>query len=108
MGKIRRIQQWDVFVATAPSICSKCKELPNAFRRILKIETIKSYRRPNSDSNLGELIHLPAPLQAAIEDMVTERLDLGEEVSMTYVRNVLEQGMTVWNEVVTLLHLQYL
>ena len=107
-GKVRKIQKWDVFVATAPSICSKCKELPNAFRRILKLGKLKSFPSTTSVSDSAEQVHLPVPLQAAVEDLVTERLDLGEEVSMSYVKNVLDQGIAVWNQVVALLCFQYL
>lgn len=99
-GKVRRDQKWDVFVATAPHICAQYKELPNCLRRILKMQKLKNSFWGDNPKIDGEHIHLPPPLQAAVEDMVVERLDLGEEVTMSYVKRVLDQGVTMWNRVV--------
>lgn len=103
-GKVRREQRWDVFVATAPQLCGKFKELPNSLRRILKISTMKASPNPKANNNGIEQVHLPLPLQTAVDDMISERLELGEEVTMSYCKRVLEQGVTLWNQVVTLLN----
>ena len=47
-----------------------------------------------------EQIHLPLPLQMVVEDMVMERIGLGEEVTVQYVKSTLVMCCEMWNTVV--------
>ena len=96
-GKARKEQNWSVFVAAAPHVCEKRHELPDAFRHILKMGSRKD--RSGTESNKPEFFHLPTPLQTAIEDALCERLDLGEEVQMPFVKNLPQSMVEVWNSV---------
>ena len=101
-GKQRRQQNWTVLVQTAPKICAKFKELPNSLRKILQLprKKIGGVARIN-DNGDAEFIHLPVPLQSAVEDLVVQRLELGEEVTVGYVKKVLLSSMSMWNDMVS-------
>ena len=101
-GKQRRQQKWPVLVQTAPRICGACKELPNSLRRILQLPQKKHGNVASiNDNGAAEFIHLPFPLQSAVEDLVVQRLELGEEVTMGYVKRILLSSMCMWNEMVS-------
>eukprot|EP00435_Cladocopium_sp_Y103_P048767 s531_g14.t1 len=85
-GDARKKQKWHIFTAAAPQICQKCKELPDSFRRILTWRTRHSSRSVKNSADPDRL-HLPQPLQCVIDEMVCERLDLGEEVQIPYVKS---------------------
>lgn len=96
-GKARKQQQWSVFVAAAPRLCAQRRELPDVFRNILKL---KKRREFACNREKTELFHLPAPLQAVIDDTVSERILMGEEVQMIFVKNVMQVAISLWNEIV--------
>ena len=99
-GNARKKQKWDIFTAAAPQICQTCKELPDSFRRILKWKARQS-NRTSRTTPFAQRLHLPAPLQAVIDEMVVERLDLGEEVQIPFVKSCMLLAMETWNTVVS-------
>ena len=52
-----------------------------------------------------EQIHLRLPLQMVVEDMVMERIGLGEEVTVQYVKSTLVMCCEMWNTVVDFMKL---
>jgi len=96
-GHVYRSQRWDVFVHTAPQLCGKFKELPNALRRILKIKVMK-HGQPGDLCDNTSYTTLPGPLTSAIETMLLARIDAGENISMMYVQNLLQMSVELWNQ----------
>ena len=102
-GGIRRSQQWSVFVKSAPKLMKRFKELPNVFRSIISFPTMKnSSRGKEYETGSGGYVNffLPTVLQTMVEDQIVERIDLGEQVTVTYAKNVLLNAATLWNKVV--------
>ena len=101
-GKIRDAQSWNVFLAAAPQLCNKVHEFPQPFRQILKMKNRRqSQRRPTDQA----MFHLPVPFQEVVEEHILERIGLGEEVQLPYVRNVLRMLVDTWNTSVLWLRL---
>eukprot|EP00435_Cladocopium_sp_Y103_P047554 s787_g14.t1 len=85
-GKIRRRQCWSVLVHTAPRVCDKFKELPNSMRKIL---LMKQFKGPgNRCEENPEMVSLPPALTDVISETINERIDLGEEVTISFVKKV--------------------
>lgn len=100
-GSVRQHQQWAVLVQTAPKICKKFKELPNSLRMILRLD-LKKGGFANQELWMTKATKtIPPALETAFESLVVERIDLGEEVSITYIKNMLLEGCRVWNRVVS-------
>ena len=53
----------------------------------------QSQRRPTDQA----MFHLPVPFQEVVEEHILERIGLGEEVQLPYVRNVLRMLVDTWN-----------
>ena len=96
-GDARVKNHWELLCSTAPKLMKRHKDLPNSVRRMLNMDTMKhSVHKPSETSQL----HLPLPLQTVIEDMIMERICIGEEVSMHYAKDALAFGCEIWNQVV--------
>ena len=76
-GVARREQTWELLCATAPAMCKKHKELPNSLRRILGFE--KQKHGHGTSSKETERCYIPFALEQAIEEMIMDRIMLGEE-----------------------------
>lgn len=98
-GKIRREQKWSIFVHTAPKLCEKFKELPNCLRRVINIKN-KGASRELPCKRGGKNASLPEPLQEFVEQTILERLELGEEMGIHFVKQTILLGVELWNEVV--------
>ncbi|CAK9031803.1 Malate dehydrogenase 2 [Durusdinium trenchii] len=96
-GAVRRQQQWNLLVKTCPLLCKKAKELPNSLRRLLHLKLKVSIPHQLSSSKYQ---HVPFPLQQAIEEMIMDRLVLGEEVTLTLIKNTMSFAIGIFNEVV--------
>ena len=94
-GKARKEQNWTLLCKTAPAICKRFKELPNSVRRILNMSHLKNEW---GYTQKADSVHIPYPLQVCIEDMVMERIVLGEEVTMQFVANTMSFAIDLWNE----------
>ena len=53
-----------------------------------------------SSLNAIDQIHMPVPLQTVVEDMLMDRILLGEEINMQYAKHVLIFCTELWNSVV--------
>ena len=93
-GKVRHDQHWPLLVKTAPQLCKRRKELPNSLRSILQINELKY----GSGTSAEKRSHLPPPLEEAIESMLVERIGLGEEVTMHFVKSTILFATSIWNE----------
>lgn len=99
-GESRVQQKWTLLVSTAPALMKKHCEVPNCLRRILHIKTLKhSVNKSTPTDQTLEQIHLPAPLQMIVEDMVMERILQGEEVNMQCVKSILVFATELWNTI---------
>ena len=99
-GKVRHDQHWPLLVKTAPQLCKRHKELPNSLRSILQINKLKY----GSNTSTEKRSHLPPPLEEAIESMLVERIGLGEEVTMHFVKNTILFAISIWNECIGEVH----
>ncbi|CAK9013918.1 Malate dehydrogenase 2, partial [Durusdinium trenchii] len=97
-GRVRREQQWELLVQTAPKLCQKHKELPNSLRRILNFSTMKHGEPATAASQKN---HLPLVLQDVIENVLMDRIDLGEELGIPFVKNTILWCVELWNECLT-------
>eukprot|EP00438_Fugacium_kawagutii_P016372 Skav203833 [mRNA] locus=scaffold4932:4041:17810:+ [translate_table: standard] len=95
--KARKEQQWTLLVEAAPQLTKRYREVPNSLRRILNF---KKFKHSIAAPQKIEQIHMPMPLQTVVEDMVMEKITVGEEVTMQYVKSVLIYCCQMWNEVV--------
>lgn len=95
-GTVRESQNWSLLCKTAPALCKKHKELPNSLRRIMMIEAVKHGNSTGTEART----HLPMPLQEVVDELVLQRIELGEEVNMAYVKNTIHFAVEIWNEVV--------
>ena len=93
-GKQRREQQWSLICSTAPVLASKHKELPNSLRKMMNFAALKGGR----DVMTEKRTMLPVELQEVVEGMVLSRVELGEEVSMTYIKNTIVFCCEIWND----------
>jgi hypothetical protein len=96
-ARSRKAQQWTLVCSTAPALMKKYKEIPNSLRSFMRIPKLKY--QPKMTTAV-EQIHLPLPLQMVVEDMVMERIGLGEEVTVQYVKSTLVMCCEMWNTVV--------
>ena len=99
-GTVRHDQHWPLLVKTAPQLCKRHKELPNSLRSILQINKLKY----GSNTSTEKRSHLPPPLEEAIESMLVERIGLGEEVTMHFVKNTILFAISIWNECIGEVH----
>ena len=102
-GGQRDLQQWSLLVRCCPKLCHKHKELPNALRKMLDMQSMKRSMQTTSCSK-SETVHIPWPLQVCIEDLIMDRIQLGEEVTMTFAKNTLVFAVELWNESLTSMH----
>lgn len=94
-GEARIAQKWDLLTMTAPALCAKHKELPNSLRLMLNMKALKWA----PDGFKGkQRAFLPQVFQQVVESMTMERIELGEEVSMVYVKNLILYLADVWND----------
>lgn len=94
-GKIRQEQRWDLLMETAPHICKKFRELPNSIRRIMHM---KKFKHGDGTSTTKQKSCLPHALKEVIEGLIMDRIDLGEEVSMPFVKSTILFCCNLWNE----------
>ena len=99
----REAQQWPLLVRCCPKLIQKHKELPNSLRRMLQMQTMKRSMQATSCSK-AETVHIPWPLQMCIEDLIMERILLGEEVTMSFAKSTLVFAVELWNESLTAVH----
>lgn len=97
-GTVRRAQHWNLLVTTCPALTKKAKELPNSIRRILNIETLKNSLHLDTENSKRQFI--PFCLEQTIENMVMDRICLGEEVTLQFVENTIKFAVDLWNEIV--------
>ena len=98
-AKLRGPQQWTLLVQTAPELMKKHHEIPNSLRRVIGLSTMK-HNIHSCDPSSVQQIHMPLPLQTVVEDLVMDRIVLGEEVTIQYVKSVIIFATELWNEVV--------
>lgn len=94
-GALRVSQRWTLLCSTAPKIMSKCRELPNSLRKMINYSKLK-YGEVQTDKRCA----LPVVLSQVVEKIVMDRVLLGEEVSMVYVKHAILHCCDVWNECV--------
>lgn len=97
-GSIRVAQSWTLLCKTAPALCKRHKELPNALRKILQLGSLK---HNHVASGNGEQVHLPPPLEICIEDMLMDRIVRGEEMTMTFASQTICFAVELWNECIS-------
>lgn len=94
-GHVRETQRWDLLVQTAPQVCSKFKELPNSIRRIMQFDKMK-HGESNCPSQKNSC--LPFALKEVIEGLIMDRVDMGEEVTIQFVKSTILFSASLWNE----------
>lgn len=93
-GRVREEQQWPLLCESAPALCSKHRELPNSLRGILQL-TMKHATHHRASTGAQSM---PWVLKEVVESMLMERLDCGEELGITYVKNTIIFAAGIWNE----------
>ena len=88
------MDRWDLFVEIAPKQAKGMSEIPNRLRNLLGVPL----KHHNGKFKVSEGTHtIPQPLALAIEELLLERIQLGEEVSFDYAWEVVQQAVTEWN-----------
>lgn len=95
-GKKRRLEKWDLFCEVAPKLAKRCYELPNRVKTMLNIDC--KLKHSNSRFKQGENHSIPTPLTMALEDILIERMQFGEEVTFDFAQDVLKKLLDLWNE----------
>ena len=94
--KKREEQQWDLLIRVAPELCKKHAEVPNHLRSALGISVRK---HEGSKFSREDGIHgVPDALAIAVEGLVLEMLSTGQEVTLSCVKKVLLDMISLWNE----------
>lgn len=93
-GKQRREQQWSLVCNTAPALASKHKELPNSLRKMMSFSALKG----GKDVMTAKRTMLPLELQQVVEEMVLSRVELGEEITMSFIKNSILFCCEIWND----------
>ena len=96
-GKARQEQKWGLLCMTAPALCKAKKELPNSLRLVINFPTLK-HGTHHEQSEKRTM--LPDVLKGAVEELVMERIDQGEEVGVAFVKNTILFLVSVWNDCV--------
>eukprot|EP00435_Cladocopium_sp_Y103_P020693 s954_g5.t1 len=96
-GKSRQEQKWGLLCTTAPNLCKAKKELPNSLRLVINFPTLK--HGANHEVSESRTM-LPVILKRLVEETVMERVDLGEEVGMAFVKNTILFLVGIWNDCV--------
>lgn len=96
-GKIREKFQWTAICSNAPRIAKKMKEVPNTLRQVLGLSAVKG---PHIRIATKMLVSIPPELESVVEEMVVERINLGEEVQMVFVKNAILLCTDLWNKAV--------
>lgn len=96
-GKQRRLQQWSLLCVTAPKLARKFKEPPNSLRQILGLKSKHSHWHNRTTLALKSI---PQALQQVIDEIICERIELGEEVQMPFCKGAVEFAISLWNEAV--------
>lgn len=94
-GLIREEQKWPVLVKSAPQICKRFKELPNSIRRVLSFTKLK---HGDAHTKSDKQRCLPFELKEVIEGLVMDRIEVGEEVTLQYVKGTILFCIDLWNE----------
>ena len=94
-GALRKAQKWSLLCSTAPKLMSKFRELPNFLRKMINYSKLK-YGEVQTDKRCS----LPVVLSQVVEKIVMDRVLLGEEISMVYVKHAILHCCDVWNECV--------
>lgn len=100
-GGKRKSQQWDLFAKIAPKQAKICAELPNRIRKLVGVDTLK---HANSKFKACESHSLPQALISAIESLLVDRIQLGEEVTHAFAQKLVQSVVAVWNDKVQELH----
>lgn len=96
-GRVRVQQQWTLVCAAAPQLCKRHKELPNSLRVIMKLPE----KHTVSDTDdLASQASMPFPLKCVVESIIMEKIQHGQEVTMTFVKNTIVFCCDLWNECV--------
>ena len=98
----RTDQKWDLLVQHAPKIARERAEVPNNLRNVLGIQTTKWTGSHHKSSDGLHVV--PDVLARALDCLVLERLDAGEEVTIKLVENILVILIGVWNEHISEIH----
>ena len=99
-GRAREEQHWTLLCNTAPSLCSRHRELPNSLRRVLNL-TLKHQTHEVASS--GEQ-SMPWLLKQIVEELVMERMECGEELGIQFVKNTITFCCGIWNECIDSMH----
>ena len=91
----RKAQHWDDMVLHAPRIAKKMREVPNVLREVMGIKTMKHSR--SKFPRVGARHSLPMPLMLAVEDLLIQRMELGEHVDNNYVSGIVDLLSDTWN-----------
>lgn len=95
-GHKRVAHKWDLFCRVAPKQAKHFSELPNHVRSLLGISEKK---HSNSKFKVSEgSRQVPEPLVEALENILMERIHMGEEVDSDFCTQVLLQLVQVWND----------
>eukprot|EP00438_Fugacium_kawagutii_P014416 Skav236071 [mRNA] locus=scaffold2211:153024:160283:+ [translate_table: standard] len=95
-GGQRQKQRWDLLMQHAPKIAKTHSEVPNYLRGILNIDKMKWNGSKFSEK---EGLHtVPPPLATALEHLVMDRLEIGEEITYDFVEQTLRLLVKLWNE----------
>ena len=93
-GKKRKLHKWDMFVEIAPKQAKVLTEIPNRLRSLLGVPL----KHSNSKFKCAEGSHqIPDPLALAVEGLLVERMQLGEELTFDFALEVLLQAVSEWN-----------
>lgn len=95
-SKQRKIQQWDKFAELCPEESKTHAEVTNAFRQALQMNVSKW---TGSRFGMNDGLHrVPDPLMIAIDHVIMDVLATGQEVTLTYVQNVMNDMVDLWND----------
>ena len=92
----RKAQNWDAMVLYAPKMAKKMREVPNVLREVLGMDK-KKYSR-SKFPQASKLRNLPTALMLAAEDLLIQRMELGEVVNYQYLSGIVDLLSETWNQ----------
>lgn len=94
-GGSRKRHCWDAVCEHAPKVAKRVREVPNVLRDALGIATLKHSR--SRFPAYGKLHTIPTPLMLAVEDLLLQRMELGEAIDFRYVSGIVDILTETWN-----------
>lgn len=94
-GKSRQKYHWTLLCKIAPRIAQKNSEVTNHIRKALGMKVMKY--GPDAQDGLGCYKALPPALLETVEELLLQRIELGEPINAAFAEDVVTSCIEEWN-----------